>query len=109
FNNKLFFIPIFNTLIIHFEQYHCCGKLSPDDYFSIGRLTYPNSCYPSMIVNQTALWHTGCIKAAEDEFTSIFNYSSGGEWGNLVFTGVMLLFAIYLVIRFRSKQRRYDY
>ncbi|XP_014102762.1 protein late bloomer [Bactrocera oleae] len=91
------------------QTYHCCGKISPNDYFSIGRSAYPASCYPKMIVNQTALWNAGCVQAAEDEFLSIFNYSSSGEWGNLIVTGVMLLFAIYLVIRFRSKQRRYDY
>ncbi|XP_053963716.1 23 kDa integral membrane protein [Anastrepha ludens] len=91
------------------QTYHCCGKIGPDDYFSIGRRAYPASCYPKMVYNQTALWTTGCIKAAEYEFTSIFTYSSSGEWGNLIVTAVMLLFAIYLVIRFRSKQRRYDY
>ncbi|CAD7015427.1 protein late bloomer [Ceratitis capitata] len=91
------------------QTYHCCGKINPQDYYAIGRAAYPASCYPQMIVNQTALWNKGCIQAAEEQFLNIFNYSSSGEWGNLVFTAVMLLFAIYLVVRFRSKQRRYDY
>jgi len=91
------------------QTFHCCGKIGPNDYYGINRQSFPLSCYPNQKYNVTALFHTGCIVAAQDNFTYFFNYASAASWGSIAFCAVLVLCAFYLVARFRKRQERYNY
>jgi len=91
------------------QTYHCCGKDRPEDYYSIQRPSFPASCYPDNIVNKTALYNTGCVTAAGDNFVTFFNYAANSTWGTLAWTAAVVVFAFYLVHRFRQRQQRYNY
>ncbi|KAM7345270.1 tetraspanin 42Ek isoform 1-T2 [Cochliomyia hominivorax] len=90
------------------QTYGCCGKIGPTDY-TVNLRSIPKSCYLNEVVEMKNIYTTGCIKAAEQKYVEIFGYASSGEWFVLAVSAVMFIFAVYLVIRFRSKQRHYNY
>lgn len=90
------------------ETFECCGKNTPNDYLVINR-PFPDSCYPHQHVNSTTLYTTGCITKTEEGYVSVVNNLVSGSYGTIIFNVIILLFAIYLIMRFRRKQRNYNY
>ncbi|XP_075166115.1 tetraspanin 42Ek isoform X2 [Haematobia irritans] len=90
---------------------HCCGLDGPSDYLKIGRFVTPPSCFPQDTTTNisTSFFTTGCVAATEEKVFSLTKYQTSSEWGVIAVTGVLALFAIYLVFRFNNKNNRYRY
>ncbi|KAH8372768.1 hypothetical protein KR009_004597 [Drosophila setifemur] len=110
---------------IYQKVYECCGRNSPDDYVSIGRITLPPSCYPQ---ENTQLPHflIGCVQKSSQNFVVLFNYANDTHWISVGITVsyaiysmganslnllqvLMVIAAFYLVGRFRKHRLRYSY
>lgn len=112
FNHKIvLFIQLIDVFLIFFYlQFNCCGRLSAQDYISLGQAV-PNSCCGSMTNTCPAtiyLTQPGCRSQFVDFWASNTNIIRWGGIGIALVELVALIFACCLASSIRKSSSNFN-